>query len=128
MPVALREDNDGRVLEVTLSGKLTRHDYEEFGPAVEVMLKDHAAIRILCLMDDFHGWTLGALWEDIKFDWKHFSEIERIAFVGDRRWEQGMATFCKPFTKARIRYFDVKETAEARAWIHADLPAPAEHV
>ena len=59
MPVALREDTEGRVLEVTLSGKLTKNDYEQFGPAAETMIKDHGTIRILCIMHDFHGWTLG---------------------------------------------------------------------
>jgi hypothetical protein len=29
----------------------------------------------------------------------------------------GMATFCKPFTKATIRYFDHADAAEARKWL-----------
>ena len=29
----------------------------------------------------------------------------------------GMATFCKPFTKATIRYFDHAEAVEARKWL-----------
>jgi len=68
-------------------------------------------------MRDVHGWTLGALWEDIKFDVKHFSNIERLAFVGDRKWEAGMAAFCKPFTRAVIRYFDESKYEEALGWI-----------
>jgi hypothetical protein len=42
--------------------------------------------------------------------------IERIAPVGDRTWEKWMAKVCKPFTMARIRYFDAPdfETAKAR--------------
>ena len=32
--------------------------------------------------------------------------------VGDKKWQKGMATFCKPFTKATIRYFDHAEGAE----------------
>ena len=27
--------------------------------------------------------------------------------IGDKKWESGMAGFCKPFTGAKIRYFDV---------------------
>ena len=37
--------------------------------------------------------------------------------VGDKKWQQGMATFCKPFTKATIRYFDHADAAEARKWL-----------
>jgi hypothetical protein len=28
--------------------------------------------------------------EDIKFDLKHFADIERLALVGDRKWEAGI--------------------------------------
>jgi hypothetical protein len=68
-------------------------------------------------MTGFHGWEGGALWEDIKFDLKHFADIERLAMVGDKKWQHGMATFCKPFTTAAIRYFDHADAAGARAWL-----------
>ena len=29
-----------------------------------------------------------------------------------------MAVFCKPFTTAKIRYFDESKGDEAREWIH----------
>jgi SpoIIAA-like len=48
---------------------------------------------------------------------KHFADIDRLAMVGDNRWEHGMATFCTPFTKATIRYFDQAAAAEARKWL-----------
>ena len=64
-------------------------------------------------MHDFHGWTLGAVWEDVKFDLRHFSHIERLALVGDTKWEAGMAMFCKPFTTAKVRYFDESKAEEA---------------
>ena len=74
-------------------------------------------LRVLFDMTGFHGWEAGALWEDIKFDVNHFGDIERLAMVGETKWEHGMATFCKPFTKATIRYFDHADAAEARTWL-----------
>jgi hypothetical protein len=68
-------------------------------------------------MHDFHGWTAGALWQDIKFDARHFSDIERIAMVGETKWQHGMAVFCKPFTAAKIRYFARTEIEQVRAWL-----------
>ena len=68
-------------------------------------------------MRDFHGWTAGALWEDIKFDVRHFRDIERLALVGEKKWEKGMAVFCKPFTTAKVRYFERAKADEARAWL-----------
>lgn len=47
---------------------------------------------------------------------KHMSDIERIAMVGEKRWQHGMAIFCKSFIKAEVRYFD-HAAAEARTWL-----------
>jgi hypothetical protein len=59
----------------------------------------------------------GALWEDLKFDFKHFNDIERLAIVGESKWHEGMAWFCKPFTTAKVRYFGVDEAVDAREWV-----------
>jgi hypothetical protein len=114
----------GRVLEVRVTGKLTKEAYQKFVPAVDAQIKEYGKLRILFLMQDFHGWTAGAMWEDLKFDLKHWKDIERLAIVGDKKWENGMAAFCKPFTKATIRYFDAAQIEEARQWLESDaVPA-----
>ena len=109
-----------RVLVVRASGKLSKEDYEQFIPAVESLINEQSKIRLLFVMHDFHGWEAGALWEDIKFDLKHFADIERLAIVGEKRWEEWMAAFCRPFTSAEIRYFDQSQADEANSWIAGD--------
>ena len=122
MSVDLREEAGGKILVIELSGKLTKDDYEHFIPHVARLKKEHGKIRMLVQMHDFHGWTAGALWQDIKFDLQHFRDIERLALVGEKAWEHCMAVFCKPFTAATIRYFDRGEANQAEAWIRAELP------
>jgi hypothetical protein len=121
MSVDLHQDAGGKLLEVKLTGKLTNEDYEHFVPKVESLIKEHGKLRILVQMHDFQGWAGGALWQDIKFDLKNFRHIERLALVGEKSWEHGMAVFCKPFTTATIQYFDRSEVEQAEAWIRADL-------
>ena len=91
----------GKLLHVKVTGKLTKETYEAFAPVVDQQIGEHGKLRILFEMHDFHGWTAGALWEDMKFDFKHWKDIERLAIVGESKWEEGMSTFCKPFTAAR---------------------------
>ena len=119
--LTLTDDAGGKVLAMKISGKLSKEDYEQFVPKVEDLIKQHGKIRILMEMHDFHGWEMAALWEDIKFDLKHFRDIERLAMVGDSKWEAGMAVFCKPFTTAKIKYFDVSKIDEAGQWIREDM-------
>src|SRR4051794_20150213 len=121
--LSLTEQAGGKILDVKISGKLSKEDYQEFVPRVEKLIKDYGRIRMLVTMHDFHGWELGALWEDIKFDVKHFGDIERLALVGDSKWEAGMAKFCKPFTKAKIEYFDETKAQLASERIAAGVTA-----
>ena len=121
MSVELREEAGGKILTLKLSGKLTKDEYAHFTPAVERAVRDHGPVRILVDMHGFHGWTLGAVWEDVKFDVRHFAHIERLALVGESRWEAGMGVFCKPFTTAKVRYFDASKADEAASWIHEGL-------
>jgi hypothetical protein len=104
-------------LEVRVSGKLTHEDYETFVPAIERLIEEHGTLRVLLVTHDFHGWTAGALWDDVKFDVKHFNDVERLAVVGEKKWEQGMAAFCKPFTTADVRFFEHDRLDEARKWV-----------
>ncbi|EAQ81730.1 SpoIIAA family protein [Blastopirellula marina] len=112
--------SSGKLLHVKVTGKLTKESYAIFTPKVDQLVQEHGKLRILFEMHDFHGWTAGALWDDIKFDMKHWRDIERLAIVGESKWEQGMATFCKPFTMAKIQYFDHTELDKAKSWVEAD--------
>ncbi len=111
---------EGRVIEVELTGKLTREDYETFLPEVERRLQEFGKARVLMHMHDFHGWRLAALWQDIKFDLQHFRQFEKIAMVGEKRWQEWMSTICVPFTTGEIRYFHSDQLDAARAWVNAD--------
>ena len=117
MSFTIEESAIGNIFEVHATGKLTKEAYEEFVPMTEARIKESGKIRVLFVMHDFHGWSAGAAWEDLKFDLKHFNDIERLAIVGETKWEKGMSVFCRPFTTAKIKYFDHTEINKAREWI-----------
>lgn len=117
MAIKLTEKNDGKMLEIQVSGKLTHEDFQHFVPEFERLVKQHGKIRVLFDMVNFHGWEAAALWDEIKFDLKHFKDIERLAMVGNKTWEKWMAGFCKPFTTAEVRFFDPTQYAEGRVWL-----------
>lgn len=120
MTIQLEERKTGNILEVEASGKLTKADYARLEPEFDRLVREHGKVRILFKMIDFHGWKASAVWEDIKFDFKHFTAIERIAMVGDKTWEKGMSLFCRPFTTAKIRYFNPAQIKEALEWLEGE--------
>ena len=120
MAIELKEISGGKLLEVQVSAKLTTEDYEQFIPTVEHLIKTHNKIDVLFLMSDFHGWEVGAMWEDAKFAFRHFSDIGRLGVVGEKKWQEWMTVACRPFTKAEIRYFSNADVAKAHAWLETD--------
>jgi hypothetical protein len=105
------------ILGFRLSGKLHDADYKNFVPAVDAACAKEGKIRLLAQFHDFHGWDLPALWDDIKFSTTHCTKIDRIALVGEKTWEKWMATICKPFTMAKIKYFDAAQVDDAWKWL-----------
>lgn len=120
MPIQFEDEDELNTLSIKVNGKLTRADYVYFEPEFDRLVQLNGKMRVYFDMTDFHGWEAGALWEDIKFDIKHFGDIERLALVGDKKWQHGMATFCKPFTKSTIKYFEPAHAAEAHKWLAED--------
>lgn len=100
-----------------LSGKLHDADYQQFVPLVDAEIAKDGKVNVLAQFSEFHGWDLKALWDDIKFSTTHCTKIRKIALVGDQAWEKWMAAVCKPFTLAKIRYFDAHDVDSAKSWL-----------
>jgi hypothetical protein len=126
MPIQFNEENGGKILVIHITGKLVKADYPDFVAKFEQLVQQHGKLRVLFDMTGFHGWDVGAAWEDFKFDIKHYADIERLAMVGEKKWQHGMAMFFKPFTKATTRYFDRADAAEARKWLDESEIASAD--
>ena len=117
MPIELKEENGGKLLSIHVRGNLVKADYGDFIPEFERLVRREVVLRVLFDMTGFLGWKDGSLWDEIKFDIKHFSDIGRLAIVGNNKWQQAMTTFSKPFTLADVRYFDHTDIEGARKWL-----------
>ena len=120
MAVTIEPISEGNAVRIAITDKLHKEDYQAFVPRLEKMIQEKGKVRVLFDMHNFHGWDTAALWEDIKFDAKHFRDFEKIAMVGEKTWEKWMSAFCNPFTTGKIKYFDQAEKDEAMTWIVSD--------
>jgi hypothetical protein len=105
------------LLAFKLSGKLHDEDYKSFVPLVDKAIAEDGKVRMLVKFEDFHGWDAHALWDDTKFATTHCTKIEKLAMVGEKTWEKWMATICKPFTMAKIKYFEANQFDDAVKWL-----------
>ena len=56
MPIKFEDEDEGKVLAVHISGKLTKADYVFFTPEFERLVKLNGKLRVLFDMTGFHGY------------------------------------------------------------------------
>ncbi|WP_269524584.1 STAS/SEC14 domain-containing protein [Coraliomargarita parva] len=109
-------ETEGDFVAIEVLDKLEELDFEILAPLLQAKIEEYNKIALFVEMRDFHGWTSGGLWADTKFDLKHHGDFSRIAMVGDKKWEEWMATLTKPFTSAAVRYFEISDREIALRW------------
>ena len=117
MSFVLTESREGHTIEVTVSDKLTKDIFRAFQSQAEATIEKYGNARVLFVLLGFRGWDVGDLWDDVPFDKSIFDRIERLAIVGESKWERGMSEFCRPFAMALIRYYKQSAIEEAREWV-----------
>jgi hypothetical protein len=105
------------IIYTMAEAKLTDEDYDRLIPLLEEKIRSFGKIRWYFEMKEFEGWSLSAMWRDLKFDFRNKENLERIAMVGNKEWEKQLTQLMKPFTGASIKYFDSSEHEEAKKWI-----------
>jgi hypothetical protein len=115
--VGIKRIDDNIFLALSIHGKLTHEDYERFVPMVENIVKDCKEAKISVLADarEFAGWELEAAWDDFKFSIKHFNKFDRIAIVGNRKWEEFVVKLSNLWTPYEIHFFE--DYDEAVEWV-----------
>lgn len=98
-------ESEGRFVALKAAGRLTDRDYKETIPKLEALIKEHGPIRLLVDLTEFDGWTAQAAWDDFAFGLRHRKDFERIALVGDARWEGLAARMANAVMKGEVRHF-----------------------
>ncbi len=116
--IAIKERQDDSVtLEV--SGTVTRADYEYIVPQLEKMVSDHGKVRALVQLNQFKGWTPGALVDELRFDIRHRKDFSRCAVLGERSVEKIGTKLAAPFFEGEVRFFPKEEIQHAKEWLAA---------
>lgn len=112
------EFTKNNVIATKSSGKLTKSDIGIIHDRIHKILNEGQKVRWYFEMENFMGYGEGGLWEDLKMDLAHADDYEKIAMVGEQKWQEWMSQIMKPFTGAEIKYFDITERTRAKEWIN----------
>jgi hypothetical protein len=107
------------IFRLDVSGVLTRADFEKSEVVLAGEIPHLGQLRLLFVLKDFEGWEADTNWNDLTFYVKHGENVERIAIVGDARWESESMMFAAAgLRRAPVKFF-VNDLASARHWLSA---------
>jgi hypothetical protein len=117
MPCEIVE-NTGCLLVVKITGKLSKPEINAAQRVTIDVIRREGRARILIVGEKFEGWEEKGDWGDLSFMMKYDSQIERIAIVGKKKWEDLVIAFTgKGMRSAQVEYFQPDQLGAARAWV-----------
>ncbi|NIV40102.1 MAG: STAS/SEC14 domain-containing protein [Anaerolineae bacterium] len=102
-----------------VSGKLTAEDYDLLLPRLDEAIEAQGRINLLVVMGGFDGWAgLEAAKADFELGTHQYRQVDRAAFVGEKRWQKWAINMMDPFTRRTVeRFFDPEHLDEAWEWV-----------
>lgn len=109
------------ILTVRITGRLAHPELRAAQHQAAAILQGESKVRLLVLADGFQGWERGGDWGDLSFQVENDPFIEKMAIVGEQRWEDLALIFAgKGLRKFPVEYFQSADLARARTWLAAD--------
>jgi hypothetical protein len=115
--IAIKRNEQRLFIEITMLGTLTHKDYKIFVPMINKALKEAKGLEADLLVDmtRFKGWELLAAWDDFKFGVKHRNAFDRMAVIGNKKWEERSMAMVSHLMKGKSKFF--KEREKALSWL-----------
>lgn len=98
-------------------GKITREDYDILNPMLERHKNRFGKILLYVEMIDTEWPTITAMWEDLKTDIRFFTDVEKVAFVTDKKWLEKATEFSAFFAPMEYKSFEAGSRQEAFNWL-----------
>tara|TARA_E500000318_G_scaffold110533_1_gene126260 strand:+ start:5702 stop:6058 length:357 start_codon:yes stop_codon:yes gene_type:complete len=115
--IQLLNSEKDNLISAKISGKISKNEVEKIHSLIHEILKKNSKVDFYFEMEDFDGYTLKGFWEDIKVDSAHISDYGKMAFVGEKKWQEWAAKATDFFTSSEVKFFDLKDKELAKTWI-----------
>jgi broad specificity phosphatase PhoE len=110
-------NNPGNIVTIKITGKLEQSELAQAQQSAAEILKKEGKKRMLVIAEDFQGWGRGD-WGDLSGQMLLDQYVERLAIVGDKKWEDLSLLFTgKGIRRVAIEFFAPNDLAKAETWL-----------
>ncbi len=106
--ITINSIEDKEFVEIDIYGTLEHSDYMVLTPVMEhaVLAAKSRELDILIDMRSFEGWSFEAAVDDMKFGLEFRDSFDKMAIVGDKRWEELSVELMNHFSKGEVKFFE----------------------
>ncbi len=106
------------LVSLTLQAAPNEREEERLFQVLKEKIKRYGKVRVLLVLENYPAAdSAESLYEDMRFLKLHAEDIERLAVVGERAWQETWVALFGLFGGMETAYFDRSEKKEAAAWI-----------
>ena len=109
--------SSGNILGYKAIGKITKEDYAALTTAVEALVQQESSICLMLDLEAFEGEKAKAWGADLKFGRDFRKKIEKLAIIGDKRWQKWIAGIADPFYAREAKFFPTTDREVAWEWV-----------
>ncbi|HLR31095.1 MAG TPA: STAS/SEC14 domain-containing protein [Fodinibius sp.] len=116
--IIVNNDFENGILALNVKGKLTKDALNDFVPILKKHIEETGDPHLMMILEDFQGWEDAAtFWKDINLDAEYVGCFDRIAIVGEKKWQQWSTRLMDPLFNEEIKYFSIGNADNAWNWI-----------
>ena len=116
--IEIEHSRQDDILLIRVTGTVSRRDVDLAMPEMENALKlAENPLRLMIRLEDFEGWEIGGLWENMTSTMQHRNGFDRIAVTGESTLEKWGTMLAVPFAGSDLRFFPQEREDAAREWL-----------
>ena len=111
--------SSGNILGFKIVGGLTKKQKQQISRVLEEKIGKSAKIRLLLVIEPNKTMDAESLLYDLNFTLTFADNIERMALIGNKVWEETWIALFGLFSHIQTKYFGRSEIKIAWEWIHS---------
>ena len=113
--ISTMERSSGNLLGYSVSGDVTKADFETLTPVVASVVAEQGSVCLLLDVTDFKVEKVSAVSSQVDFAKQFQGKIDKMAIVGDQSWEKAAGQLCDKFGVSNFKFFETD--SDAWTWL-----------
>jgi hypothetical protein len=112
-------ESSGSTLGWRIEGRLSDAEVAAMHGQLDTAIAASDSVRLLVDLSGLEGVEPAAVWEDLRRTFGKLDAIERMALLGDERWQEWLAGTSDALTPVEVQDFPAEQAAAAWDWLRS---------